>query len=609
MRYENYEKDNRSRLIGYAQLDWEIAKGLKAMGRYAIDTYNELQEEHKAVGSGPGEFGVGRADVGSGYSRLSRAFTETNIDFMLNYHKRFNDDFDFNGLLGSNFRRTKVESVFASTNNGLAVPGVYSLSNSVDPLLPPQESLAQVGVNGYFGSMSLGYQNTYFLDATLRNDISSTLPLENRSYWYPSITTSVIFSNLLGLDWMDLGKLRLNYAEVGSSAPAMSVKDTYLANAPFSGTSLVTVPNTKLNSSLRPERQASWEAGLEFSLFKNRLGLDLSVYQDNTYDQLMPVSVSYVTGFSSKWVNAGEIENKGVEVQLRGTAVKTKDFSWDINVNWAKNSSMVKELYTDEAGNEVKNLQIASLQGGVSINATVGQPYGAIMGSDFQYHDNGGKLVSATSGRYLKSATNDKVIGNINPDWIAGINNTFRYKNLSMSFLIDVQQGGDVFSLDMWYGMGTGLYAETAGLNDLGNPRRDPIAGRDYTNKTYAANSGGTLNPGVLADGSENWVRVSEETYGAAGWAVDPNARYVYDASYIKLRELTLSYDLPKEFIKKLYLTGASIGVVGSNLWIIAKNLPYADPEASQSSGNIQGWQSGVMPATRNIGVTLNLQF
>jgi hypothetical protein len=172
-----------------------------------------------------------------------------------------------------------------------------------------------------------------------------------------------------------------------------------------------------------------------------------------------------------------------------------------------------------------------------------------------------------------------------------------------------MQQGGDVFSLDLWYGTGTGLYAETAGLNDLGNPKRDPIAGRDDAGKTYASNSGGTLNEGVLADGTPNWVRVSEETYGAQGWAVDPNARYVYDASYVKLREITITYDLPKKWISKLYLSNASIGFVGSNLWILHKNLPHADPEASQSSGNIQGWQSGVMPANQNYGFTVNLQF
>ena len=253
------------------------------------------------------------------------------------------------------------------------------------------------------------------------------------------------------------------------------------------------------------------------------------------------------------------------------------------------------------------------MQGGVSVNATVGEAYGTIKGSDFQYHDNGGKIINPANGRYLKTSTNDKVIGNINPDWTGGISNAFKYKNITLSFLVDIQKGGDIFSLDLWYGMGTGLYEETAGLNDLGNPKRNAIVWNDPTKKTkegcYAPTSGGTLNPGVLADGSVNWARVSEETYGAIGWGVDPNARFVYDASYVKLRELTLTYDLPKSLISKLYLSNASISFVGSNLWILSKNLPHADPEASQSSGNIQGWQSGVMPATRNFGFTLNLQF
>ncbi len=609
VRYENYETDSRSRLIGYIQLDWDITSNLKAMGRYAIDTYSELQEERKAVGSAAGEFGVDRPDVTSGYSRYTRFFTEKNIDFMLNYHKTFNQ-FDFTALLGTNIRRTKSDRVFESTNNGLAVPQVYALSNSVDPMLPPEEDYTRVGVNGVFGSVSLGYKNTYFIDATLRRDQSSTLPEQNNAYYYPSVTGSFIFSELVKADWLSLGKVRLNYAEVGSAAPALSVKDTYEINASFAGTTLVTLPDTKQNALLKPERQTALEGGLEMNFLRNRVGFDLAFYKNNTKDQLMPVSVSFGTGYSSNWVNAGEIENKGIELALFGAPVKTRDFSWDIRVNWAKNKNKVVKLYTDESGNQIKNLVLGSLQGGVSINASIGEPYGTIKGSDFQYHEeNGGKIISGTSGRYLKSGTNDIVIGNINPDWTAGITNSFKYKNLTLSFLVDVQKGGDVFSLDLWYGMGTGLYEETAGLNDLGNLKRDPIAGRNNDTKTYAANSGGTVNEGVLADGTPNWVRVSNESYGALGWAVDPNKRFVYDASYVKLRELTLTYDLPKEWTSKLYLAGASVGFVGSNLWILHKNLPHADPEASQSSGNIQGWQSGVMPATRNYGFTLNLQF
>ena len=608
-RYQNYEQDSRDRFIGYAQIDWDIITDLKAMGRFSIDTYNELQEERKAIGSSAGEFGVNRPDVTSGYSRFTREYRETNLDFMLNYHKAFSEQFDMTAILGTNIRRTRAESFYASTNNGLSVPGIYALANTKDPMLLPEETLTQVGVNGIFGSISLGFNSTYFLDATLRRDQSSTLPEKHNSYYYPSVSASMIFSNLVTADWLSMGKLRLNFAEVGSSAPALSLIDTYTQIQSFAGTALTTLPNTKQNADLKPERQRALEAGLEMNFLKNRLGFDLALYKNNTFDQLMPVSVSYATRFEAKWVNAGEIENTGIELSLLGTPVKIDDFRWDVRVNWAKNQNKVIELYTDMAGNEVTNLLLGGLQGGVSINATVGQPYGTILGSDFQYHENGGRLISPTTGRYLISPTNDVVIGDINPDWTGGISNAFKYKNLTLSFLVDIQQGGDIFSLDLWYGLGTGLYEETVGLNDLGNPKRDPIVGRDDTNKTYAPNSGGTLNKGVLADGSENWVRVNEENYGAQGWAVDPNARYVYDASYVKLREVSLSFGLPTNLISKLYISNASIALVASNVWIISKNLPHADPEASQSSGNIQGWQSGVMPTNRNFGFTLNLQF
>jgi len=624
VRYQNYETDGRSRLVGYVQLDWDITSDLKAMARYAIETSTDLQEERKAVGSVSGELGVGRPDVTSGYSRYSRSLTETNIDFILNYHKKINEDIDLSALLGSNFRRKSVESVYQSTNGGLAVPGLYALSNSISSMLPPEENKYTIGVNGFFGRATLSAFDTYYLEGTLRNDISSTLPAANRSYWYPSITGTLLFDKFIDASWLSLGKVRLNYAEVGSDAPALSTSDTYIVNTPFSGTLLTTVPNTLSNRNLKPERQKSWEAGLEMNFFKNRLGFDLSLYNKNTFNQLMPVSVSYGTGYSAKWVNAGQIENKGVELSLTGTPVQTKDFSWDVTVNWAKNQNTVVSLYKDESGNEVTNLVLGSLQGGVTINATVGQPYGTIQGSDFQYYDPAtktGKLVNPANGRYLKTSTNDKTIGNANPDWTGGINNSFRYKDFTFSFLFDVQSGGDIFSLDLWYGMGTGLYKETAGLNDLGNPMRDPIAWTDGTKTAYATTSGGVVEPGILAtgklpngtaftaDGTENWVRRNQQNYAAIGWSADPNARFIYDASYIKLREVSLSYNLPRTLISKLYLTNASVSLVGSNLWILAKNLPYADPEASQSSGNVQGWQSGVAPATKNIGVTLNLTF
>ncbi len=611
VRYENFEEDTRNRLIGYAQLDWDITDYLSAMGRVAIDTYSELQEERKAVGSASGEFGVDRPDVTSGYSRFERNFTETNLDLMLNFHKDLTEDLDLTALLGVNIRRTKNEQVYASTNNGLGIPKVYALSNSLDPMLPPEELLQEIGVNGIFASASLGYKSTFFLDATLRRDQSSTLPDDNDSYYYPSVTASYIFSNHLKRDWLSLGKIRLNYAEVGNSAPALTLKDTYRVNASFSGTSLATVPDTKNNPDLKPERQRSWEGGLEMNFLKNRVGFDLALYKTNTFDQLINLPVSFSTGYLDKWINAGEIENKGIELALNGTPVKTDDFRWDVKINWAKNTSKVKSLFRDASGKEVTNLQLASLQGGVSVNARIGEPYGSINGSDYVYHEETGEKIVAANGYYEISPTNDIVLGNYNPDWTGGVHNAFSYKNLSLGFLVDFQHGGDVFSLDMWYGTGTGLYKETAGLNDLGNPKRDPIVWVNPNDHSqgYAENSGGTLNEGVHEDGTPNTTRVNNENYQADGWLVSPNKRFVYDASYIKLREVTLTYTFPQRLVAKTFLTGASVSFVGSNLWIIHKNLPYADPEASQSSGNIQGWQSGVMPSTRNFGFTVNLQF
>jgi hypothetical protein len=259
--------------------------------------------------------------------------------------------------------------------------------------------------------------------------------------------------------------------------------------------------------------------------------------------------------------------------------------------------------------NDSKNLQLGSFQGGVSINATLGQPYGTIQGKTWQMIDpnNAGKLIAwdgtgekvvGTSGRYLTTSTTSNVIGNVNPDWYGGISNSFRYKNLTLGFLIDMRQGGDVFSLDMYYGSATGVLKESAELNDLGNPSRNTIA-----------NGGGVIMPGVTADGKPNTKRV-ENTFGTFGYVYNPAAAFVYDASYVKLREANISYTIPQSVFNSVKaIKGAELSLIGRNLWIIHKNLPYSDPEENLSSGNIQGYQSGAYPTTRSMGVNLKLKF
>ena len=287
-----------------------------------------------------------------------------------------------------------------------------------------------------------------------------------------------------------------------------------------------------------------------------------------------------------------EVSNKGVELSLFANPVKTTDFSWDVNVNWSKNKNEVVSLYGD--GTE---LQLASVQGGVSINATVGEPYGSIKGYDYVYNSNGEKVIG-DNGYYLQTDTK-VVIGNVNPEWIGGINNSFRYKNLNFSFLIDVKKGGDVFSLDTWYGYATGVYANTSFTNDLGNPVRNSLA-----------NGGGVILDGVTEDGAANTKRVRADYYANPwGYKHATNAAHTSDASYVKLREVSLSYNFPKEILKKLDISNLSLTATGKNLWIIHKNTPYADPEAGLSSGNVQGYQSGAYPAVKEVGVNLKVQF
>jgi TonB-linked SusC/RagA family outer membrane protein len=582
-RYENYQNDSRTRYFGNVNLNYKVTDWLNVMGRISVDSYKELQEERIAVGS---------VDP-SQYQRFDRSFNETNYDLLANLDKDLNDKFNLKGLLGMNIRTERTNSISASTNGGLIVPKVYSLANSANPIVAPVEFDGRRQVNGLFAGATLSYMDFLTLDATIRRDQSSTLPKGNNIYYYPSISGGFVFSNLMKTtSWLNYGKLRANYAEVGNDAPIYSVNDVFVIGAPFGAAPLTSVSSTKNNQELKPERTKSWEIGTEMSFVRGRAGFDVTYYNAKTVDQILPVAVSNATGYTSKYVNSGTIVNKGWEVALYGIPVKTKDFSWNINLNWTRNRNEVLELF-----DKSNNLQLASFQGGVTLNATLGHPYGTIRGSNFIYTN--GQRTVGEDGRYLRSVTSNEVIGNPNPDWIGGISNTFKYKQLSLSFLVDMRQGGQLFSLDLSYGMDTGLYPETAGLNDQGKPSRAPLA-----------DGGGVIMPGVTKDGKPNTVRVSNEASGTFGYETIPAAGFVYDASYVKLRELALTYSLPDRMITRMHpFKGIDISFIGRNLWLIHKNLPYADPEETISSGNLQGYQGGAYPTTRTVGVNLKFRF
>lgn len=593
-RANNFETDWRNRIFGNVALTYKITDNIDILGRVTMDTYTELQEERVAVGS------INNNGTAK-YDRFDRNFREMNYDLFLNYNKEFSEKFSLKGLIGANIRHAQTSSIFAATQGGLVVPGLYSLSNTVSPISAPTENYSQIYQEGIFASASLGYRNELFLDITARRDVSSTLPVANNTYFYPSVSGSYIFSNKISESWQALsfGKLRLNYAEVGNTAPALSLLNTYVkptnvngdTRDAFNGQTLFSTSATLNNPELKPERTKSVEAGLEMKFVKNRIGFDFSVYRTLSIDQILPVSISKSTGYDRKFVNAGTIENKGVELSIFAIPVQFKDLSWRIGVNYTINRNKVVELYDG-----VSNLQIGSFQGGVTLNASVGEPYGVLKGTDFVYN-NGQKVVLPT-GYYAQSDATS-VIGNITPLWKMGITNSVNYKGLTLSFLIDIQKGGSLFSLDRYYGLATGLYADTTPLNDKGNPVR-----------SSNADGGGYVYPGVLADGTPNAIRVSGENYGLFGYRRNPSSLFIYDASYVKLREVTITYKLPVSlFGGSQFIKGATLSVVGRNLWIISKNLPYADPEDGITSGNITGFQSGVYPSVREIGGSLKFSF
>jgi len=606
-RFENYQNDSRRRFITGASISYDITSNFNVLARATIENSIDRAEERKAIGSVAAEWGVAQLDDTSGYDLYTRSFAQQTYDFIATYDLKINEDIGAKLLGGGTFRHSSVDSFHGSTTGGLVLPGLYTLGNS-QQFFAPTEGEVYLKKSGFYAQASFDFKKALYLEGTFRQDKSTSLPQNSNTYNYFSVGTSFVFSEFIKVNWLQLAKLRASYAEVGNDTDpgTLGAKTfaTTIDGYPAYGNSTTYADFDKL----KPERVKSWELGLEAGMFKNRVNFDVSLYKSNTINQIFNVPQSTSTGASFAQVNAGELENKGVEVSMNLVPVKTKDFEWSLSLNWAKNRNKVVSL-----GGGRDNLVLASFQSGITLNATVGQPYGTLQGVDFVYDDHGNRIVG-DDGNYLQSDTNDHVIGNIQADWTGGINNRFTYKDFTLGFLIDIKKGGDVFSLDQGYGQDTGLYPETAGYNDLGNPVRNTLD-----------NGGGIIHQGVMANPDyvpgngqpqyiKNTIRVdtsdSSEASGLGyGISANPDKAFVYDASYVKLREVSFGYNLPTKYLDHTFFKGISFSIIGNNVWIIHKNLPYADPEAGTSSGNIQGYQSGVMPTVRTWSFNIKANF
>lgn len=591
-RYQNYSTDDRNRFAGNFSLKYEFNKHFNIVARVGTDGYNQRMEDRKAVSSNPELMGFGLTTVAqpSGYAVMNIKAQETNYDVQGFFKTNINENINVSSVVGGSINTISRYSVSQATSGGLFIPGLYTISNSSSAPALPEIFETTKTIRGIYAQANVGFYDTYFIDGTIRRDESSALPKDNNAYVYYSGAATAVISNLdflKNFKPLSFGKVRLSYAEVGSDTGANQLQNQYIAQASVN-TPLYAYNTTAKNPLLKPQRSKQTEAGINLQFLKNRFGFDLAWFRNDAFDQILNLPVSYATGSLNQVKNVGNLRTTGLEISMNLNPIKTEDFRWDVNVNWSNPITKVTELASG-----VENITLGSYQGGVSINASVNDLYGTIKGTDFIY-TNGEKTVGA-NGRYLKTSSTNNVIGNMQAKWFGGLINKFTYKNLSLGVQVDWKQGGQVFSLDQYYGLATGLYPETAGNNDLG-----------YAIRNSLTTGGGVIFPGVYANGTPNTTRVSGTNYGLFGYVNAPASAFVYDASYVKLREVTFSYAFPSKLLSK-NIKGLSLSLIGNNLWIIHKNLPYADPEAGLSSGNAQGYQSGVMPSTRNVSFNVKI--
>ncbi|HEY1201088.1 MAG TPA: SusC/RagA family TonB-linked outer membrane protein, partial [Niastella sp.] len=429
--YENTVSQRRNRLVGSVKLDYEIANGLNATFRSGNDFYTDRRKIKVAYGTNGTPYGS--------YQETSYTVNENNTEANIRYNKNLSDDLTFEALLGGNIRSRYYEENDQQAPR-LAVANVYTLANSRDPLLS-SNSYNRLKTYSTFASVQFGFRNYAFLNITTRNDRSSTLPAQNLSYYYPSFNASFVLTEAFHIKSpvLNYARIRGGWSKVGADADPYQLINTYSFNAPFNSNPQLTASGIDLNPDLRSESTNSTELGLEAGLLNNRVRLDVSLYNTTSIDQILKVDVSATTGYTQKLLNAGEINNKGIEVQLGITPVKKGSFQWDIDVNYAANKSNLVRL--DDEG-RLQNFVLGSYRS-VQVIAGVNKPYGTLFGNAY-LRDGAGNII--VKNGLPQADPNKKVLGKYTPDWIGGITNKFSYKDFHLSFLIDASIGGSMFA-------------------------------------------------------------------------------------------------------------------------------------------------------------------
>lgn len=580
--YNNPNKYDRNRFFGKSSVFVKPFSFFKIEGRLGYDMYSSTLNSQILYDT----------EHTNGWFRdIRETQKELNADVVAYYNDQFGK-LSVNGLVGANYRDLNFsQSSQGAGSEGLTVPGLYTMSNvKGSPYTNMDHS--HIRSNSVYGNLSLGWDSQIYADVSMRNDWSSTI---KEDFFYPAFSLSWIptetFKSLQS-DVMNYLKFRGSWAKIGNATDAYMIgKYYYTDDYTINGTSQFYKPTTAPYEELRPEKILTYELGVEASFLKNRLRVDLTYYNKETSDQIMTIEVPRSTGYSWSLINAGKVQNKGIELQITADIIKNLGgFSWTARFNWAKDKSKIQEL------SEGLDTYTINNNWGVYNYAKVGESWGTLYGASFKYDDNGNVIIGDNGLPVL--AANQK-IGNVTPKWIGGFQNEFTYKNLSLGFLLDFRKGGDFFSVTQMFGAQTGILDFTA----AGNIRETGvIVGKDVLKDKKC----------VLADGSENNITVSAQDYYQSYYSNKQMA--VCDGSFLKLREIHLTYTFPKSLLSKTkFIQSANVSFIANNVAILKlskHNEAKIDPESSiASDNNGVGFESNSVPPTRSLGIKLGVTF
>lgn len=599
--YKNENKSVKDVFRFTAKAIYNIDKHLKIQGTLGTDINNMNFDDF-----------IARSTPGVLPGKLTNSIFNNrtlNAEILALYNNNWGS-FDLNATLGGNiFKVDNKTTVITGTDQQM--DGVVSIINYAEQNVQPSTYKKQI--NSLYASASLGYRSTYYLEGTIRGDRSSTLPSSNNTYIYPSINGSIVFTNFIKnsniKNVFSFGKVRASWAKVGSDTDPYQLALNYATGKySYPGFTIGMINNyTQPNSNLKPTMTSSYELGAELKFFNGRLGIDLTYYNQTSKDQIISLASSAPSGYQSRLINAGKIQNKGIELAINGRVLQIKDFAWDAGFNFSKNSNKVLELVE---GMDFFQLADASWAG-VSVGAEVGKDYGSILGTDFKRNENGDILIDKNTGLPLYDE-NLKTLGNSTWDWTGGFYSTFTYKNFHLYAAFDIKMGADLYSFSMRSAYLTGKATGTLPGREEWYRSEEARKAAGMTEEQWraAGKCEGLIVDGVVDNGdgtySKNTYAVNPQNYWKSVAEKAP-ALFIYDNSYIKCREITFGYTFPSSMLGK-FVKSLSLSFVARNPFIVWKNIPNIDPDSNYNTSGM-GLEYGSLPSRRSYGFNINVKF